>query len=300
MTNLLNNTSSITSTMASTSAVTSWNHFFLKTLIAFFVVSNYKVLPFKWTLHFYYYVIKYLFVRPLFRKHQKIVKTIPDSSPATSNLNISNPTNTTTPITAVSETDRHLFYANAYYSRAVLMECDLNGHKSNSTYFSDLDLARTDLLIDIFDEAFMHYKKTKGRYPYVPLGSVSCVFKREIKPFQKYVIRSRVLGWDDKWLFVISRFEFEPPKGEPAKAGTKSNAKAFPSNESRGKLAAIGLSKYVFKLGRKTIPPEEFLSHAEARLGITQEDYKKGRMDFERAKGIVEAEANTVDLELFE
>lgn len=198
-----------------------------------------------------------------------------------------------------SEADQHLFYANSYYTRAVPMECDINGHKSNSTYFTDLDLARSDLLIDILDASFTYYRKNNGRYPYVPLGSVSCLFKREIKPFQRYVIRSRILGWDSKWVFVISRFEFVPPKGEPASARSKSECKAFPSNEKRGKLAAIGLSKYVFKLGRKTIDPEEFLSHSEERLGITEEDYKQGRMDFESAKGIVEAEANTVDMELF-
>ena len=69
-----------------------------------------------------------------------------------------------------------------------------------------------------------------------PLGSVMTIFKRELKPFQRYQIRSRILGWNEKWLFVLSRFEF---------------------SDRNKTLAAIALSKYVFKFNKVTIPPEE-------------------------------------------
>lgn len=310
MREIFTNTTTIAAeTMAiATKSNSTWRSFFLKVFISFILVSNYKVIPFKWTLHFYYYVVKYLYIAPLLTK--KTAKKIADSSSsATSTPNesessfISSDSSTTTLVAPPSppkpETRRHLFFANAYTSRVVALECDMNGHKSNSTYFNDLDLARSDLLLDVLSAGFIHYRKTAGFYPYCPLGSVACIFKREIKPYQKYVIRSRILGWDQKWLFVISRFEFYPPKGEPVPQGKKSQSQSFPLNEHRGKLAAIGLSKYVFKLGRKTIPPEEFLTSCEASLNITQEEYKQGRMNFEYAKGLLEAEANTVDMELY-
>ena len=65
-----------------------------------------------------------------------------------------------------------------------------------------------------------------------------CQFKRELKPFEKYKISSRILAWDRKWLFVISKFV-----------------------TAENKVNAIAITKYVFKVGRLTIAPEEYLRH---------------------------------------
>ncbi|KAK9311153.1 hypothetical protein V1524DRAFT_411993 [Lipomyces starkeyi] len=50
-------------------------------------------------------------------------------------------------------------------------------------------------------------------------------------------LHSLIIGWDEKWLFVVSRFEL---------AGSTNTC-------------AISLSKYVFKLGRTTITPQDAL-----------------------------------------
>jgi len=80
---------------------------------------------------------------------------------------------------------------------------------------------------------------------YVALAGVMALFRREIKPFEKYEMRSRVLGWDGKWIWVVSHF---------VKCG--SNGK---DHDMSKRIYASCLSKYVCKQGRKTVPPEQVL-----------------------------------------
>lgn len=140
------------------------------------------------------------------------------------------------------------------------METDYNFHKSNSTYFSDLDIARTalatrllspgvGLLSKIIDEETVEAcRKESKRAPrklpwmYIAVGSVYCSFKREIKPFERVDIQSKAVGWDQKWLHVLS-FYLRPSR----KRGEKPT------------LLATALTKYVVKKGRLTIPPERVL-----------------------------------------
>lgn len=154
-----------------------------------------------------------------------------------------------------------------YHTRCSLFECDFNMHKSNSTYFSDLDNARGLLMLKTFKNFFNSHKKQNGSYPYLPLGGVLTVFKKEIKPLQAYNVKSRILGWDQKWLFVLSRFETVGRDGKPV-------------------LCAVALTKYVFKIKRKTVPPETVI--AESKLDVKEEDLKRGRISFEQAKAAME------------
>ncbi|KKK14172.1 hypothetical protein AOCH_003276 [Aspergillus ochraceoroseus] len=144
-------------------------------------------------------------------------------------------------------------------SRAPLLETDYNLHKSNSTYFSDLDISRTALVTRLYspgagmigkelDAEFAETARREGKAPpprksiYVALGSVFCTFKREIKPFALYEIESKVLAWDQKWMYIQSFFL----KPADQKGGKR-------------KLYATAVSKYVVKKGRLTIPPEKVL-----------------------------------------
>ncbi|KAE8352332.1 hypothetical protein BDV28DRAFT_157976 [Aspergillus coremiiformis] len=139
-------------------------------------------------------------------------------------------------------------------SRTPMLETDYNFHKSNSTYFSDLDISRTGLVTRIYtpgisivskeldDEALAASRKAGTQAPapgsmYIALGSVYCGFKREIKPFERYVVESRVIGWDRKWLYVLSFF---------LRPGGRT-------------LFASAVSKYVVKKGRLTVLPERVL-----------------------------------------
>ncbi|KAF8857780.1 hypothetical protein BDZ45DRAFT_592274 [Acephala macrosclerotiorum] len=98
-----------------------------------------------------------------------------------------------------------------------LWETDWNLHKSNSTYFTDLDVSRHHLIACLFREGLAHLVETdeavldlegkpaKG-HRFMMVGSVSCSFKREIKPYVGYEVWSRVLCWDRKWIYVVSHF----------------------------------------------------------------------------------------------
>ncbi|KAJ5493799.1 hypothetical protein N7463_009886 [Penicillium fimorum] len=144
-------------------------------------------------------------------------------------------------------------------SRTPLLETDYNLHKSNSTYFTDLDVSRTALVSRIFspgvgnvskelDQEFLAASKKEGkpaprRKPIlIVLGSVYCTFKREIKPYELYEMHSKVLSWDAKWLYVLTCF-------------------MRPARHSGGEkvILAVGVSKYVVKKGRLTVPPARIL-----------------------------------------
>lgn len=116
-------------------------------------------------------------------------------------------------------------------------ECDGYLHKSNSTYFEELDISRTKLMTTIFQKLFIYYKTESKTWPYVPVANVFTTFKRQIDPYQSYEIKNRVLGWDDKWIFILSKFE-----------------------SKNGKIQhAVSITKYVLKDGRKTIKPIDAL-----------------------------------------
>ncbi|PYH46336.1 acyl-CoA thioesterase [Aspergillus saccharolyticus JOP 1030-1] len=154
-------------------------------------------------------------------------------------------------------------------SRTPILETDYNFHKSNSTYFSDLDIARTALATRIFTPGSRIVNRdldaelassvtspsTSGAKDspqngsklrlYIAVGSVFCSFKREIKPFERYEITSRLIAWDEKWVYIVSYFV------RPGKGGNGKKAK--------GKMLASALGKYVVKKGRVTVPPERVL-----------------------------------------
>ena len=194
--------------------------------------------------------------------------------------------------TAASTPERlTLFQPSIYTTSTPVAELDYNLHKSNSTYLTDLDIARGLHVFKLFRTGFAHYGAPGGKEGTVrffpALGGVSCLFKREIKPFVKFEVWTRVLSWDSKWIYVVSHFVKAgavrpesfvdqpwlkgPPRrrrttgggGEgPAKAGGEKGASSSSPAPPAGSHPAIYctcVTKYVMKKGRKTIPPEEFL-----------------------------------------
>ncbi|KAH8814864.1 hypothetical protein F5884DRAFT_770245 [Xylogone sp. PMI_703] len=165
-------------------------------------------------------------------------------------------------------------------SRSPLLECDYNIHKSNSTYFSDLDVTRTHLLSLLCAPGLPAYRKRRASgeetAPFnIALGGVACFFQREIKPYEPYEMWTRILGWDHKWVYVVTHFVRKGVK-KPAGylmheecrpwfsflRGRKSEVRPSLKSESdqslkpKSDIFAFGLSKCVFKSGRKTLAPE--------------------------------------------
>ncbi|KAI0967397.1 capsule polysaccharide biosynthesis protein [Xylaria arbuscula] len=188
------------------------------------VLVNWKSLPLAWTFRVFNGMISHLIVRP---------------------------SNTYTP-------DK-LFEPVKTETHVTLLEVDYNIHKSNSTYFADLDVSRTHLVGHLLSRGCraLHNnastklvrdpsdpsRAAKGSFGIV-LGGVQCSFKKELKPYQRYEMWSRILAWDRKWLYVVTHF-VEPGAVKP---GSK-------PEDWEKKIFASGLSKYVFKIGRLTVHP---------------------------------------------
>jgi acyl-CoA thioesterase FadM len=136
-----------------------------------------------------------------------------------------------------------------------LLETDYNMHKSNSTYLSDMDISRTQLVTRLCSPGLrkvsvqLEKEGYRGRIVVV-LGAVHVTFKREIGMYERVAVRSRVLSWDDKWLVVVSYF-VRTKKG----AASGKNLKPSEEGEVGEEVCAMGLSKYVIKKGRFTVRP---------------------------------------------
>lgn len=140
------------------------------------------------------------------------------------------------------------------FSRAPIMELDFNMHKSNSTYFSDLDVSRTALMSSIVVKGAALLEKNlksegkKGPLGFI-LGSVYTNFKREIPAYMKYEVKSHVASFDQKWIYIITYF-LKPGKGSSKKGQDNSEVQ-------QKRLLAVSISKYVLKKGRYTVPPKD-------------------------------------------
>ncbi|KAK6198153.1 uncharacterized protein RJT21DRAFT_55239 [Scheffersomyces amazonensis] len=199
------------------------------------LVSSHKTVPFAYFFRFYYHVFRsWIFTRLAFLSNaRKNTNDLPDG----------------------------LFTWITLSTRVSPLEIDMYIHKSNSTYFLDLDIARTKLVLRIFQATWWnHYDNISKEYkstglaniPYAPIGTVKCTFKKELKVFEQFDIKSRVFAWDSKWLFIISKF--------------------VTVRKGQEKVHAIAMTKYVFKKnGRITIKPEEMIAEG----GFLTEEVKK-------------------------
>ncbi|EMC96710.1 hypothetical protein BAUCODRAFT_108579 [Baudoinia panamericana UAMH 10762] len=175
---------------------------------------------------------------------------------------------------------KHLFAPLITSSRNTLLDCDYNFHKSNSTYFADLDVARAHYVGAILRTSLARLnrgdedgipaeaKSAKGKYV-VALGAVSCFFQKQIEPLQQFEIYTRVLSWDRKWLYLVSHivkkgaikpdsYVLQPWRKTKRKAGEAKKE----SEDLTKHIFATSVARYVFKKGRLTINPEIVLERS--------------------------------------
>lgn len=74
-------------------------------------------------------------------------------------------------------------------------------HMNNGVYLTIMDLARTDLLLR--SDAF-HPLRKQGWYPVLAAETIR--FKRSLKLWQRFTIRTRVLGWDEHSIYLEQQF----------------------------------------------------------------------------------------------
>jgi len=70
-------------------------------------------------------------------------------------------------------------------------------HMNNGVYLTMMDLGRTDLLLR--SNAFNALRK-KGWYPVLAAEPIR--FKRSLTLFQRFTIRTRVVGWDERSIYL--------------------------------------------------------------------------------------------------
>jgi acyl-CoA thioesterase FadM len=85
--------------------------------------------------------------------------------------------------------------------RVVPTDLDVLRHVNNGVYLSLLDIARLDLLIR---SGLFRRVRARGWYPVVTSESIR--FRRPLTLFEKFHVETRVLGWDDRSIYVDQRF----------------------------------------------------------------------------------------------
>jgi len=85
--------------------------------------------------------------------------------------------------------------------RVLPTDLDTLRHVNNGIYLSLMDLGRTDLLVR--SGIYATFKRL-GYYPVVSNETVS--FRRSLQPWQRFVLETRIVGYDAKAIFVEQRF----------------------------------------------------------------------------------------------
>ncbi|MFH1034590.1 MAG: thioesterase family protein [Pseudomonadota bacterium] len=81
-------------------------------------------------------------------------------------------------------------------------DLDMNLHMNNGRYLTLMDLGRFDLTI----RTGLGRAALRGRWRPM-LGAATIRFRRGLRPFQRYDLRTRLVYWDHKWFFMEQRFE---------------------------------------------------------------------------------------------
>lgn len=76
-------------------------------------------------------------------------------------------------------------------------DIDLNFHLNDGRYLSLMGLGRADLLV----RSGILRKALKRKWSPVVAGAM-IRYRREVRTFARLSLRSRVIGWDEKWLYI--------------------------------------------------------------------------------------------------
>lgn len=81
-------------------------------------------------------------------------------------------------------------------------DLDFFAHMNNGRYLSLMDSGRWDIVARL--GLIGHMRRQRW---ITVLGGASIRFRRPMRPFQRFELRSRILGWDEKWFYISQRFE---------------------------------------------------------------------------------------------
>jgi len=121
--------------------------------------------------------------------------------------------------------------------RVLPTDMDLNRHLNDGRYISLSGLGRLHLLArsDLF-------RKALKRQWYPVVGAAMIRYRREIPSMKKFTLRTRIIGWDEKWFYFEHRFEMDET------------------------LAAIGYVRGVLRTRAGAVPTADVLALAGANV----------------------------------
>jgi len=83
-------------------------------------------------------------------------------------------------------------------------DLDNNLHMNNGRYLTLMDLGRFDL---VARAGFMPSILKNHWFPV--LGAARISYFRPLRPFRTYILKTQLVAWDEKWLYLRQEFESE-------------------------------------------------------------------------------------------
>ena len=150
-----------------------------------------------------------------------------------------------------------LFEESRVAFRVLPTDCDMNFHMNNGRYLTFMDLGRVHLMAQLGLIRVIVRNKWKP-----VLAAADINFIRQIAPFQKFDLVTRIVTWDDKYAYMEQRFESE---------GTL-HAHAYVKGLFLGARGRVANSAVVAELGYTGEPPP---CPEELRLWVELGNVKK-------------------------
>jgi acyl-CoA thioesterase FadM len=122
------------------------------------------------------------------------------------------------------------------------LDLDLNLHMTNSRYLALMDLGRTDLILRSGAWRAMRRERLG-----VVLAGAAMRFRRSLSPFARFTLATKLLGWDERWMYVEQ--VFTGPQGVACSAVVRA---AFVKG---GKLVPPGPVLEMVTPGLETLAP---------------------------------------------
>ena len=89
-------------------------------------------------------------------------------------------------------------------------DLDINRHMNNGVFLSIMDVARFDMLVR---NGVWRIMRDRAWYPVV--ASETITFRKSLQLWQRFTIESKILGFDDKAVYVEQRFVRPGADGAP-------------------------------------------------------------------------------------
>lgn len=120
--------------------------------------------------------------------------------------------------------------------RVLPNDLDPNWHMNNGRYLTIMDLGRLDMTL----HSGLMAAVIRNRWMPV-LGGATIAYQRPLAPFQRYTLTTRILAWDEKWIYLEQCFDAEGKRSATAmvRALVRGKDRSIPTAEV---MHAVGLS----------------------------------------------------------